>query len=224
MACGDKKAAFRVALLDPKLTVTQPPRVTALTGIDAISHALESYVTIRRTAVSQMFSREAWRLMEPSFPRVLQEPDNLEARAAMQLGACWAGLAIENSMLGATHALANPLTQHYDIPHGQAIALMLPHVIRFNGQVVEPLYRELWDLSQAAPDEGWTDATCAELLADAITQLIQQADLPTRLSACGVEHQRLGELSRAAAEQWTGKFNPRQVDEAQLLALYQTAL
>ena len=110
MACGDKKAACRIALLDPKLTLTQPPRITALTGIDALAHALETYVTKRRNEISLVFSREAWRLLAGNLARVLEDPNDLNARAAMQLGASLAGLAIENSMLGAAHALANPLT------------------------------------------------------------------------------------------------------------------
>ncbi len=115
MACGDKKASFRIALLDPELTVTQPPRVTALTGIDAIAHAWRRYVTKTRNPASLAFSREAWLLLGGNFAHVLEDPDDLEARSGMQLGACFAGLAIENSMLGATHALANPLTTHYGI-------------------------------------------------------------------------------------------------------------
>ncbi len=79
MACGDRKAAFRVALLDPELTVSQPARVTAVTGIDAVSHALESYVTIRRNPLSQMFAREAWRLLEANYETVLKHPGDLEA-------------------------------------------------------------------------------------------------------------------------------------------------
>src|SRR5581483_6847207 len=81
MACGDKKAACRVALLDPTLTVTQPQSVTALTGIDAIAHALETYVTRRRNPMSLLFSRDAWRSLEANFGRVLDDPMNLEARA-----------------------------------------------------------------------------------------------------------------------------------------------
>ena len=80
MACGDKRAAFRVALLDPELTLTQPPRVTALTGMDALSHALETYVTKRRNPASVAFSLEAWRLLSKTFERVLSQPDDLEAR------------------------------------------------------------------------------------------------------------------------------------------------
>ena len=87
MACGDKKASFRVALLDPELTLTQPPRVTALTGIDAIAHALESYVAQARNPASMAFSREAWLLLGGNFAHVLADPSDLEARSGMQLGA-----------------------------------------------------------------------------------------------------------------------------------------
>ena len=143
MACGDKKASFRIAILDPTLTVTLPAKITAVTGIDAIAHALETYVTTKRNAASLAFSREAWQLLESNFARVLEHPDDLVARGEMQLGACFAGLAIENSMLGATHALANPLTAEYGIPHGEAIGLLLAHVIRYNGQEYEHWYHEL---------------------------------------------------------------------------------
>src|SRR5207237_508075 len=129
--CGDRKAAFRVAILDPEVTVSQPALVTAITGIDALSHALESYVTTKRNPISQTFSRSAWRLLEPHLEVVLRDPGNVEARGCMQLGANFAGSAIENSMLGACHACANPLTAHYGLTHGTAIGILLPHVIRF---------------------------------------------------------------------------------------------
>ena len=117
--------------------------MTALTGVDALAHALETYVTRARTPLSLSFSREAWLLLAENFGRVLDDPTDLEARSAMQLGASFAGLAIENSMLGATHALANPLTARYGIVHGQAIGLMLPHVIRFNGARYGAWYHDL---------------------------------------------------------------------------------
>src|SRR4051794_6166527 len=143
MACGDRKAAFRVAILDPEVTVSQPAKVTAVTGIDALSHAVESHVTLRRNPLSQGFARTAWRLLEGNLETVLRQPGNLEARGAMQLGAHLAGSAIENSMLGACHACANPLTAHYGLTHGVAVGVLLPHVIRFNAEVVGPLYAEL---------------------------------------------------------------------------------
>ena len=124
MACGDPKAAFRVAILDPLLTRSQPRAVTAATGYDAISHAVESYVTTKRTPASRGCSRgKRGGCSSANFERVLHDPGDLEARGAMQLGAHCAGIAIENSMLGATHACANPLTAHYGTTHGVAIAV-----------------------------------------------------------------------------------------------------
>jgi alcohol dehydrogenase len=222
MACGDKKASFRIAILDPTLTVSQPPMVTALTGIDAIAHALETYVTKVRNPVSLAFSREAWLLLAENFTRVLDEPENLDARGAMQLGACFAGLAIENSMLGATHALANPLTASYGVVHGRAIGLMLPHVIRFNGVEFGHWYQDLLEGTGGAngfpkPESGYQG------LAEFVTKLVKSAELPTQLSECGVERAKLGELAAEAAKQWTGSFNPRRVGEAELLSLYEAA-
>jgi alcohol dehydrogenase len=195
--------------------------VTALTGIDAISHALETYVTTRRNPMSLIFSREAWRLLQPNYLRVLEAPQDLQARAAMQLGASLAGLAIENSMLGAVHALANPLTRYYDVPHGQAIALVLPQVVRFNSSVVDEAYGELRRLTPEAQIEDRDEAPHGELLARLLLRLIQGAGLQTRLSDVGVERDRLGELAADAAKQWTGTFNPRPVDEKALLRLYE---
>jgi alcohol dehydrogenase len=222
MACGDKKAACRIALLDPTLTVTQPRRVTALTGIDAIAHALETYVTKPRNPISLAFSREAWRLLADNFTRVLDHPSDLEARGAMQLGACFAGLAIENSMLGAAHALANPLTAEYGIVHGQAIGLMLPHVIRFNGEHFPNWYDELSDslhgINGFPSFERGPDG-----LARYVAALIHHAELPQKLSDCGVDRKKLPQLAAQAAQQWTGSFNPREVKAEELLSLYEGA-
>ncbi|MHB8953888.1 MAG: iron-containing alcohol dehydrogenase [Pirellulaceae bacterium] len=222
MACGDKKAACRVAVLDPRLTLTQPRRVTALTGIDAVAHALETYVSNKRNPLSQMFSREAWRLLAANFGRVLAMPDDMAARGAMQLGACFAGLAIENSMLGAAHGLANPLTAHYGIAHGQAVGLMLPHVIRFNAAEVGSAYGELLQFDGGC-DECPAGNADASGLAAFVTGLASQAGLETRLADCGVEESRLPTLATEATRQWTASFNPRPVDEAAMLAIYRQA-
>jgi len=223
MACGDKRAAFRVAILDPQLTVTQPPRVTALTGIDAISHAIETYVTKRRSAISLAFSREAWRHLAPNFARVLAEPENLAVRAEMQLGACLAGLAIENSMLGAAHALANPLTATLEIPHGEAVALMLPHVIRHNGRHVGQWYRELAQCG--GPFNGTLTADSAPIvLAEWVSNLARQAGLTGTLRECGVSPDHIPTLAAAASQQWTAKFNPVEITVEDCQRLYESAL
>lgn len=220
MACGDKRAACCAALLDPELTVSMPAGVTAATGIDAISHAVESFVTTKRNPISQVFSRRAWKLLSTGFPAVIADRSNLQARGAMLLGAHMAGAAIENSMLGATHALANPLTAHYDITHGLAIGLMLPHVVRYNAEVVAPLYARL------AADSGLCavdDPHASELLAVRIADWVRLAGCPMSLRECGVDPHRLPQLAEEAATQWTGTFNPRPVAATQLEELYRCA-
>jgi len=222
MACGDRKAAFATAILDPEVTVSQPAKVTALTGIDALSHALESYVTSKRNPVSQIFAREAWKLLEMNLEQVMRNPSDLEARGAMQVGAYLAGSAIENSMLGACHACANPLTAHYGVTHGLAIGIMLPHVLRFNAEsAVGDLYDEL---TEEVGLRNGQPGSAAEILAVRIGELMRLAGLPTRLGACGVSDGILPLLAEEANQQWTARFNPRPVGEADLLGLYQAAL
>ncbi|MFL5243768.1 MAG: iron-containing alcohol dehydrogenase [Gemmataceae bacterium] len=220
MACGDPKAAFRLAILDPEVTVSQPTKVTAVTGIDALSHAVESYVTTRRNPLSQTFARSAWQLLSANLDTVLQYPNDLEARGATQIGAHFAGMAIENSMLGACHACANPLTAHYGLTHGIAIGILLPHVIRYNAEVVGPLYG---DLAHEAGIVNGDSRAAAEELAGRIMGLMKTAELPTTLSTCGVSEGILPLLAEEAAQQWTNRFNPRPATQADLLGLFQAA-
>lgn len=220
MACGDKRAAFRVAILDPQLTVTQPARVAALSGFDALSHAVETYVTKKRSDVSRRYSLEAWKRLAPNFLSVLSAPQDIISRGQMQLGACLAGLSIENSMLGAAHALANPLTATYGIAHGEAVALMLPHVVRFNGRLHDDWYRELL---AATVDEPNCPAGGAKELADFLRQVASAAGLAAKLEECGVERERLPQLADDAAQQWTATFNPIPVTSTELLSLYESA-
>jgi len=207
MACGDPKAAFRAAILDPLLTRSQPRAVTATAGYDALSHVVETYVTTRRNPASIAFAREAWQLLAPNYERVLRDPDNLEARGAMLLGAHFAGIAIENSMLGATHACANPLTARYGATHGVAIAALLPHVVRWNWTAAGDFYRELAGAG----------------LAERLAQLGETAGLPGRLRDLGVPAGDLPTLAEEAAAQWTGRFNPRPFDALGALEIYQSA-
>jgi len=220
MACGDRRAAFRIAILDPELTLTQPTQVAALTGFDALSHAVETYVTSKRNDASCRTSLEAWQRLAPNYLNVLSSPTDLAARGQMQLGACLAGLAIEHSMLGAAHALANPLTAVYEISHGQAIALMLPHVVRFNGEQCEEQYRELLS---ATADEPNCPSGGSAALADFLQYVANEAGLAGKLNECGVERNRLPQLAEDAAQQWTASFNPIPVTQVELLQLYEQA-
>ena len=225
MACGDPKAAAKVAILDPELTLTQPPAVAATTGMDALSHAIETAVTKKRNPFSQMFSREAFRFSARGLRRVLTEPDDLAARGDVLLGAALAGLAIENSMLGAAHAAANPLTARYGVIHGQAVGLMLPSVIRFNAQDAElrTLYQQLAIQAGLIHDgrNAWAATTALLEYLDGIRDL---AGLPRSLAAVGVPAAELQPLAEDAARQWTANFNPRPVAAADFLEFYRSVL
>jgi alcohol dehydrogenase len=220
MACGDPKAAFKIALLDPALTVTQPKEVTAATGFDAIAHAVETFVTTKRNALSMMYAREAWRLLEANLERVMVQPENIEARSAMQLGAYFAGVAIENSMLGATHACANPLTRMFGTTHGVAIAKLLPHVVRWNSQVVGPLYAELIHATRINSNKN--DA--GESLSKRLTELVHACGFGSGLKQIDVTNEEIQALSEDAVTQWTGNFNPRKLDLSGAREIYEWAL
>jgi alcohol dehydrogenase len=218
LACGDPKIAFRVALLDPALTVSQPHSVTATSGFDALAHAVETFVTTKRNPISELFSREAWVHLENNYERVLSEPYDLQARGAMQLGAFFAGVAIENSMLGATHACANPLTAHYGTTHGVAIALLLPTVVRWNSAVASERYAQLLTISRAQ-----VQSDPAEQLARRLEELSVAGGLRQSLREAGIRSDDLSMLATEAAEQWTGRFNPRPFDINGALEVYQCA-
>jgi alcohol dehydrogenase len=210
---------FRTVILDPELTVTQPDDVTAVSGIDAVSHALESFVTTRRTPASDLFAREAWRCLSRDFPKVLQHPRDLDARSGMLLGAHYAGAAIEQSMLGAAHACANPLTARYGTTHGVAIGVMLPHVLRWNTEDVDDRYREAADAAGINVRGG----TAGDRLAAWVDEMIAKARMPRSLHDLGVRVDDLSGLAEDAAGQWTGTFNPRPFDRAAALTLYRAA-
>ena len=224
MACLDPRAAARIAILDPALTVSQPPRVSACTGIDAIAHAVETAVTKKRNPLSLMYSHEAFKLTVTSFGRVLTHPSDLEARGRMLLGAAFAGLAIESSMLGAAHSAANPLTARFGIVHGQAVGMMLPHVVRFNS--AEPAALRAYAELASAPEiacvsdglESARDALVARLEA-----LLNRAGMPRSLGNCGVPRSIVPTMAQEAAQQWTAAFNPRKTSVEDFVQLYEDA-
>ncbi len=208
MACGDPKAAFAAVILDPELTVSQPAQVTAAAGYDAIAHAVETWVSRTRNEESDAWSKQAWSLLNRAYERVLGSPDDVEMRGAMLLGAYYAGAAIERSMLGATHACANPLTARYGTVHGVAIAMLLRHVVRWNSQepAIATRYAEL-----------------ASNMEQRLDSLASAGQFPRGLAAAGVSKDDVGMLAEAAAEQWTGTFNPRPFDAAGAREIYEMA-
>src|SRR5437867_595415 len=224
MACLDPKAVARVAILDPTLTVSQPPLVTAHSGIDALPHAVETAVTRKRNDLSLMFSHQSFKLTVPGFPRVLSHPKDIQARGQMLLGAALAGTAIENSMLGAAHAAANPLTAHYGVVHGEAVGIMLPHVIRFNARqaAAKRAYAELASAPEIACVSDGLDSAVESLIAR-LESMLNAAQIARSLADLGVKRSKVGTLSEEAAKQWTAGFNPRAISPADFDDLYNAA-
>ena len=224
MACLDPKAAACVAILDPALTVSQPPLVTAHSGIDAVAHAVETAVTKSRNHLSLMFSRESFRLTVPAFPRVLSNPEDMEARGRMLLGAALAGTAIENSMLGAAHAAANPLTAHYGLAHGEAVGILLPQVVRFNAKdtAAKLAYAELASAPEIASVNGGLDSAVEALIAR-LESLLNGAQFPRSLTVLGVKRSKIKSMAEEAAKQWTASFNPRPMGVEDFEQLYAAA-
>jgi alcohol dehydrogenase len=220
MACGDPSAAVRIAILDPDLTLTAPHHVTAMAGFDVIAHAVETAVTTRRTPLSDTFSHRAWHLLSDAFERVLLHPADIESRSAMQLASHFAGMAIEHSMLGAAHACANPLTARYNLAHGLALGILLPHVVRWNAQAAGERYAALL----GAPRRRARDEDASESLARRLEDLARAGALAMTLSDAGVDESAIPELAAQAATQWTGTFNPRPFDAEGAAEIYRAAL
>lgn len=209
MICGDAKASYRVAILDPRMTISQPANLAAATGYDALSHALETLVTSRQTALSECFSRSAWRLISSAYRRMIHNPEDLETRGAMLLGAHFGGLAIENSNLGAAHACAYPLAEQFGLKHGAAMALVLPQVVDWNSasDMTAARYRELFSGDLPAH----------------LRELAESAGLADSLRDAGIPEESLPRLAEEAATQWSGKFNPRPFNAAAALEIYRAA-
>lgn len=213
MACGDPKALPAVAILDPDLTATLPHGAALLSGVDALAHAIESAVCTKANALSRIHAEGAFRQLATAIDRVVDGRPTDDDRAHMLLGAALAGSAIENSMLGAAHASANPLTSRLGVVHGRAVGTMLPHVMRFNA---------------AAPAAAETYAHFGALLrllrvsdlslVEWVEALVRRCRFPALDPAAD-----LALLADDATRQWTGKFNPRPLQREDFISLYRRA-
>jgi alcohol dehydrogenase class IV len=215
-----------IALLDPDLTLSLPPFGTAATGIDALTHAIESY-TVRHpnnNPISRAAAIEALKLLGRNIETAVREPDNRDARGAMLLGAMVAGTAFANAPVAAVHALAHPIGGGFHVAHGLSNALVLPHVMRFNAPAAAERYAELAphifpDLA-AAGDAG---TRCAALI-DRIAELRTKVGLVTRLRDVGVGEGDLPAMAQqATAMQFLLDNNPRDITEADILDIYRAA-
>lgn len=214
-----------VALLDAELTLGLPPHITAMTGVDAMVHAVEAYTSIHKKNVySDMLARQALDLLSTNIVTATHNGSDLAARQGMLLGACLAGQAFANAPVAAVHALAYPLGGHYHLPHGLSNSLVLPSVLAFNKSSCANWYAELAEIFVATDVVASTDEQRADQLVDYFIALIDELELPATLQAAKVPEQDLDMLARdAMAQQRLLVNNPRPVTEADARAIYQSA-
>ena len=207
----------RLAILDPESTRTLPPAVAAATGMDAMTHAIEGYVSADWSPHQDARSLQALRLMRDNLRRAVETPEDEDARGTMLVAA---NLAITIS-LGSVHAMSHPAGARYGVPHGVANAIHLPHVIRFNAAGspdIADRYRDVGDvLGVAEPDIG-------DALAAWVSKLVAALGLPTRLSEVGVPEAGIPELVEGALGDGTTLLNPREADAEDYTELYRQAL
>lgn len=219
-----------IAVLDPLLTLGLPAAITAATGVDAMVHAIEAYASVspNNNPLSRMLAVEALRLLGGNIEQAVSDGGNRDARAAMLLGSTLAGQAFANSPVAAVHALAYPIGGSFHVPHGLSNALVLPHVLRFNaaesGNGSFRLYAEL--APHAFPDidsEAGAQKVCAEFI-DRLAALSQRLGLQTRLREVGIGEEHLEQMAADAMKQTRLLVNnPREVREADALAIYRAA-
>jgi alcohol dehydrogenase class IV len=213
-----------VAVLDAALTLGLPPAVTAMTGVDAMVHAIEAYTSRhKKNPLSDNLALHALNLLSRNIRTAVKQGANQPAREKMLLGACLAGQAFANAPVAAVHALAYPLGGHYHIPHGLSNSLVLPSVLEFNAPAANELYAELAEVVIGAPVAGSAEAKTAALIA-ALRELIEDVSLPATLLQAGVKENDLEMLATdAMLQQRLLINNPRDVNYDDALAIYQAA-
>jgi alcohol dehydrogenase class IV len=208
----------RLAILDPETTRTLPPRVAAATGMDAMTHAIESYVSAQWNPHQDARSLQALRLIRDNLERAVETPEDEDARGNMLIAANLA-IAIE---LGSVHAMSHPVGAVFGVPHGVANAIHLPHVIRFNAAGAPDIADRYSDLAGVLGVEAGPDA--GDALAEHVTELVAGLGLPTRLSEVGVPESGIPQLVEGAIGDGTTLLNPREAGEDEYAALYRRAL
>ena len=213
-----------VAVLDADLTLGLPPAVTAMTGVDAMVHAIEAYTSKhKKNPLSDNLARQALSLLSRNIRTAVLEGGNREARANMLLGAMLAGQAFANAPVAAVHALAYPLGGHYHIPHGLSNSLVLPSVLEFNAPEAGHLYSELAEIVIGEPVAGDEQARTSALI-DALRSLISDVSLPATLQDAGVKEEDLEMLSKdAMLQQRLLINNPRDIAYDDALMIYRAA-
>jgi alcohol dehydrogenase class IV len=212
-----------VALVDPLTLTSMDAYLTACTGMDALSHAIEAYVSNASSPLTDLHALEAMRLVAASLRRTVETPLDLKVRGEMMLASLQAGLAFSNASLGAVHSMAHSLGGYSDLPHGECNALLLPHVIDYNFSRVPERFRKIAD-ALAIPSAGLADAELRAALIAGVIDLRRQCGIDGTLASRGVNISDVGILSGKAIKDPCNATNPRPPTKEDLAAVFREAL
>ena len=223
MVCVDPNDIPCCSIIDAELMYTLPKGTTAATGMDALTHAIEGYITKAAWELSDMFEIEAIRMINKHLRTAVYDPTNPVGRHGMAVAQYVAGMAFSNVGLGVVHGMAHPMGSLFDIPHGVANALLLPTVMEFNKPVCVDKYVEIAKAMDAYK-EGMTKAEAAQAACDAVRALAIEVGIPQHLSEIGIKEEDIDALADQAIADVCTPGNPRQVTRADIVELYRKVL
>lgn len=218
-----KKAAAKVAILDPLLTASMPPGLTASTGMDALVHAIESYTSLMSNPISEALAIKAIRLISAYLRPAVFNGKNLAARDAMLMGSLLAGMAFNNTRLGNAHAMSHPVSAYFGVPHGIANAILIPYVMEFNLPAAPEKFKEI-ARAMGCNVDGLTAINAAKVAVSAIWELIEDLGLPKKLSEVGVKEEAISAMTDDAMKSGNILVNPRTTTREDILKIYRRAL
>jgi alcohol dehydrogenase len=223
MVFGDLYLAPNTAILDPKMTEGLPARLTAATGLDALTHDIEAFTATQAQPFTDAVALHSMKLIRKYLPRCVEKGDDLEARGQMQIAASMGAVAFNNALLGLTHAMAHALGARYGVHHGTANALFLPHVMLFNLEAVPERFAAI---AEALGEDirGLSASEASQAAALAVWRLTKQLGLPQRLRDLSVDQDSLAAMAEVAITDACLLTNPRPVtDPAEILSVYKEA-
>ena len=222
MVCVDPNDIPTLAIIDPELMLSMPRGLTASTGMDALTHAIEGLITLGAWEMSDMFETKAIEMIAKWLPKAVENPSDIEARDGMATAQYIAGMAFSNVGLGLVHGMAHPLGAYYDIPHGVANALLVPFVMEYNKEAAKAKYRTIAE-AMGVDTSSMSDDEAADAAVKAVKDLAIRVRIPQHLSEIGVPESGLPTLAQAAFNDVCTPGNPRQTNVEEILAIYKKA-
>lgn len=223
MVCVDPNDIPAVAIIDAELMYSLPKGLTAATGMDALTHAIEGYITKGAWELSDMFEIEAIRMISRYLPMSVSDPKNPEGRNGMAVAQYVAGMAFSNVGLGLVHGMAHPLGALFDIPHGVANAVLLPTIMEFNMPYCITKYRHIAE-AMGIDTSSMNDNEAAQAACDAVKQLSQMVGIPATLTELGITDENIPALTRQALDDVCTPGNPRPVTYDEVANIYRSLL